>query len=165
MPGGRLITRTNTDTPDRRATKVDQHSPAPAIDEVDDVCDWAYDIALAIADHLGHKHGPFRYRVDGVPVKWALTQHITYLTNHVDTVLGVDWHETTYDDAHRYARRLQRRTGTDDLIHRIRERCPSCDQRTLTREDGAGKVLCNNRDCQRIWTEDEYARLAVVVAS
>lgn len=165
MPGGRLATTSNHANADRRPTKVDQLSPSPAVDEVDDVCDWAYTVAVDIADHLGHRNGPFTYRQDGTPHKWALTQHVNYLTNNIDAVLSVEWADDIYENAIGYARRLRLRTGTDQLVHRIKDRCPTCNQRTLTREDGADKVICRNINCNRVWTEDEYARLAVVAAS
>lgn len=162
MPGGKLFTAsTNTD---RKGTRVNQPSPSPACDEADEVCDWAYTVATDIADHLGHQ-GPFTYRTNGIPHKGFITQHVTYLTNNIDVVLAVEWAEDIYDNAIGYARRLQLRTGKDQLVHRIKDRCPTCNQRTLTREDGAAKVVCRNRDCNRVWTEDEYARLAVVAAS
>lgn len=164
MPGARLITKSHGNS-DRRATKVDQMSPAPAVDEVDEVCDWAYTVATDIADHLHHKTGPFTYRQDGVPNKWALTQHVTYLINHIDVVLSLEHSDDIWENARGYARRLQLRTGTDRLVHRIKDRCPSCNQRTLTREDGADKVTCRNIECNRVWTEAEYARLAIVAAS
>jgi hypothetical protein len=37
--------------------------------------------------------------------------------------------------------------------------------KSLTRQDGAGQVECQNQDCRRIWHENEYANLAHVAAS
>lgn len=41
--------------------------------------------------------------------------------------------------------------------------CPTCEMLSLKRAPGADHVECRN--CGRLWTEDEYARLAVVAAS
>lgn len=164
MPGGKLITRRRDHAADRRPTKVDQLSPAPAIDEADEVASWAYAWALTLADHLHHR-GPFIYERSGIPRRQNTHRHITYLLNNIDTVLCAYWSADIYTEATNLERQLRRTTGQDRLVHRIKAPCPSCDQRTLTREDGAEKVTCANRDCNRVWTEDEYARLALVAAS
>lgn len=41
--------------------------------------------------------------------------------------------------------------------------CPSCEQQALTRSDGDDYVTCES--CGRLWTEDEYARLCVILAA
>lgn len=167
MPGGRLVTKAgDIHTADRKPTKVDQLSLSPAWDEADDAITWAYKWALLVAD-LNGDAGPFTYTTAGLPaVNLAtITTHITYLANRLTQLLTDDYHDEIYTDTLNLRRRLQHATGTDRLEHRIKERCPSCNQRTLTREDGASKVVCRNNDCNRVWHEHEYQRLAHVAAS
>jgi Zn ribbon nucleic-acid-binding protein len=52
--------------------------------------------------------------------------------------------------------------GLTRLRHRLPAPCPDCEMLTLVREDGGDYVECGA--CHRLWTEDEYARLAVVAA-
>lgn len=165
LPEGKLAARNgDRSTSDRRATKVDQMSPSPAYDELDEVEAWVFSWALNLADDL-HQVGPFRYRKDGIPDTTKVDVHTNYLTSHITEVLSADWHEDIYGEALKLRRRLELVTGQDQLVHRINEPCPTCDRRTLTREDGADKVICRNHDCNRVWTEAEYARLAHVAAS
>lgn len=165
MPGGRLVTKAgDIHTADRKPTKVDQLSLSPAWDEADDAITWAYKWALLVAD-LNGDTGPFKYAINGLPAVRYVTTHITYLTNRLTQLLTDDYHEEIYTEALGLRRRLELATGTDRLEHRIKDRCPTCDQRTLAREDGASKVVCRNRDCNRVWNEDEYQRLAHVAAS
>lgn len=163
MPSSRLVTKARANA-DRRPTRVDQISPAPALDLADEVEQWAYEWAVTVADTLRHR-GPMVYRVDGVPDTRHITRHVAYLIGNLDTITQHEWCEDLYDETRTHERTLRARTGQDQLIHRLRDRCPTCNQRTLTREDGAAKVICNNRDCNRVWTEDEYTRLAIVAAS
>lgn len=164
MPAGRLMTRAKDHhTSDRRPTKVDQMSPSPAHDAADEATTWTYQWALTLADHLHHK-GPFTYQRNGIP-KMNHRTFVAYLLGNIDTVLTAYWSGDIWDETRTLHRRLTQATGRDQLTHRIKDPCPSCDHRTLQREDGASKVICRNRDCNRVWTETEYARLAVVAAS
>jgi hypothetical protein len=61
------------------------------------------------------------------------------------------------------ARRAERAAGLDRLVHHLPVPCPSCDTRALTREDGAEQVDC--QACGRVWLEDEYRRLTLILAS
>jgi hypothetical protein len=125
------------------------------------VFQWALNTALNCADSNGHR-GPFRYRADGVPAR-NLTQLIAYIKVNIGWY-AVEFPKEFYDEATGLRRNLIHLTGTDALIHRLKARCPSCDQKTLVREDGSDRVTCRNQDCARIWNEDEYAHLAHVVA-
>lgn len=165
LPEGRLATRHNDEsTADRRPTKVDQMSLSPAHDELDETQTWVYSWALNLADDLKQR-GPFKYRRDGLPDTRRVDAHIKYLLEHITEALSAYWHADLYDEALKLRKRLQLVTGMDQLVHRLNEPCPTCDRRSLTREDGADKVICQNRDCLRVWTEAEYARLAHVAAS
>lgn len=152
--------RAQTDTT-RRGTPTPQ-SPSLAWDTAEEVIQWAHRMALACADTNNH-HGPFAYRNDGVPAN-TLTTTLTYIRTHLHwyaTVIPED----IYDETTTWQRRLEHATGMDRLVHRIKKPCPTCGQRTLVREDGAGSVTCRNRDCGRIWREGEYDWMAHVAAS
>lgn len=56
----------------------------------------------------------------------------------------------------------RRALGLTRLIHRLPAPCPTCDRMGLEREDGADFVLC--RACGRLFTEDEYARLVLLLS-
>lgn len=52
--------------------------------------------------------------------------------------------------------------GQVRLVHRLPAPCPTCDCLALERADGADRVTCCY--CGRTFTEDEYARLVLVLA-
>lgn len=54
-------------------------------------------------------------------------------------------------------------TGAKRLVHKLAAPCPTCDTFELERDDGADYVECRN--CHRLWTEDEYRRLCIVLAA
>lgn len=165
MPNQQLATRGHDQaTADRTATKVDQISPSPVMDELDEVQQWAYRWALTVADTSADT-GPFHYRIDGVPVTSYLSTNIRYLSNRLTRILTDDYHTDLYEETLRWRHRLELITGRDRLEHRIKDPCPSCGQCTLLREDGAAKVICRNNNCNRVWTEAEYSYLARVAAS
>ncbi|MGZ6852487.1 MAG: hypothetical protein ACXVGC_00230 [Mycobacteriaceae bacterium] len=152
---------TETDST-RHGTHAHAPSPSAAWDTAEEVIQWAYLTARACADDQHHR-GPFRYRSDGVPAR-NLTQLITYIVNHLDwyaTDIPVEIH----DEATTWRRSLTRLTGMDRLTHRIKTPCPTCNQRTLIREDGSDRVECRNRDCGRIWREGEFDWMAHVAVS
>lgn len=165
MPEGRLSTGgRDTATAWRQASGTRHPSLSPALDEADEAMWWLYSWAETLADQLQHA-GPFRYTEAGIPVAREVTTHAQYLRAHADAALSADFHEDLYTETLAWRKRLERATGSDRLTHRIRERCPSCNQRTLLRDDGAGKVICANRDCNRVWYEGEYDWFAHVAAS
>lgn len=161
-PGGKLIHRQSAGDTSRRPTKVDQQSPSPAWDTADEVIQWAASWAWVVAGRPGYD--PSRYTRAGIPVR-ELTRSISNITNRLTQALSDDYHAELYDEATTLHKRLTLATGQDRLVHRLKEPCPTCEHRTLVRDDGAGQVECRNRDCRRIWTEDQYANLSHVAAS
>jgi len=160
---GRLSPAHQESDTTRHATNPNPPSPSPAWDTAEETLQWTLRTALACAD-ANHHYGPFQYRVDGVPD----ARNITALTNYIRAWL--DWYATVmpediYDETTALRRRLTHATGRDRLTHRLKERCPSCNQLTLTRDDGDDRVECRNQDCGRIWREGEYEHLAHVAAS
>lgn len=154
LENGRLNTP-HTDTDTTRRTNVAHHTPSPAWDTAEEVAQWALRMALACAD-ANHHAGPFTYRPDGVP---ALTTaaNLNYLR------ANLTWYATTmptdlYDETVQTHRGLLNALGVQQLTHRLPEPCPSCDHRTLTRDDGTEYVTC--RHCGRIWTMAEFDWLA-----
>lgn len=100
--------------------------------------------------------------------------------NHAVTVLtlSIDWilagHPIAADPDHSpgatillWKAKAMRFTGRDELIQKFDVRCPTCNLLGLRREDGSSYIECWPRigGCGRLWTEDEYQRLAAVVAS
>ena len=159
---GRLSPRHTETDATRHGTQAHAPSLSAAWDTAEEVVQWAYLTARACADDQRHT-GPFQYRNDGVPAR-NLTRLVAYITAHLDwyaTDIPVD----IYDEATGWQRTLTRVTGMDRLTHRIKTPCPSCNQRTLAREDGADQVTCRNRDCGRIWREGEFDWMAHVAAS
>ncbi len=88
---------------------------------------------------------------------------VAWLANRLDWAL--DNHPAAdefADEITSLARVLRRTNGTDKLVHRLSAPCPTCELVELFREDGADYVECRN--CHRLWTEDEYHRLCVILA-
>jgi len=162
VANGRIITKQTAGDASRRPTKVAQKSPSPKWDTADEVILWAASWAWVVAGRPGYD--PVRYSNAGLPVR-ELTSSISHLTNRLTQALSDDYHAELYDETITLHRRLIYTTGRDELTHRLKEPCPSCDHRTLIREDGADWVECRNKDCRRRWREDEYATLAHVAAS
>lgn len=150
-----------TDTT-RHGSKPHAPSPSPAWDTAEEVFQWALLTARACADENQHR-GPFRYRTDGVPAR-NLTQLVAYITANLGWY-AEDIPVEIYEEATGWQRQLTRLAGMDRLTHRLKEPCPTCDRRTLIREDGSNMVECRNRDCGRIWREGEYDFLAHVAVS
>jgi len=147
----------------RRSTKVHQGSPSPAWDAADEILLWAHAWAEAVADLLQHA-GPFTYTTAGIPMR-NLTRTVDYLRIQLETIAAADFAQDFAAEAIGHAKRLELMAGADLLEHRLKARCPSCNQFTLVRADGADRVDCKNRDCARVWSEAEYATLAHVAAS
>lgn len=161
-PGGRLHHKQTPSDTSRRPTKVDQQSPSPAWDTADEVILWAAAWAWILSGRPGYD--PIRYSNAGLPIR-ELTRAITHISNRLTQALTDDYHTAIWEETTTLHRQLIYATGTDRLEHRIKAPCPSCNQRSLIRMDGANQVECRNRDCARIWTEDQYATLAHVATS
>jgi len=160
--GPHVVTKKATGDTSRRATKVDQMSPSPAWDLADEVILWAAGWAWVVAGRRGYD--PIRYDMAGLPVR-DLTTAISHITNRLTQALTDDYHADLFAEALGNHNRLVHATGSDRLEHRLNKPCPSCDQRTLVRDDGAGQIECRNRSCARVWTEDQYGNFVYVVAS
>lgn len=142
-------------------------SPSPRIDDADELARWACDWEDTIRHHLAHPAAPVA--ASGRPR--ALTEATGYLTRHLAQALALDDdtdEPTGYMlgvDINTTHRRLLRRCRADRLVHDLDPPCPACDHRTLRRDDGDDHVRCSNRDCQETWTEVEYQRLVLILAS
>ncbi len=165
-------TRDNGDgrlTPGRETTDTGRHtindapaSPSPAHDLADEAQQWLLRTALACAD-ANHQGGPFQYRRDGVPAADYPAQLVGYIIDNLTWYATVVPKET-YDETTGWRRDLERRTGQDELIHRIRTPCSRCNQRTLIRRDGSEWVECRNQACRVRWHEDDFEWFAHVTA-
>ena len=158
----RMVTKKATGDGWRRATKVDQMSQSPAWDFADEVIMWAASWAYVVASGPGYD--PTTYNIAGLPMR-DLTRSISHITNRLTQALSDDYHADLYDETLTFNKRLTFATGVDRLEHRLKDRCPTCNHRTLVRDDGAGQVVCRNKDCARTWDESEYPTLAHVAAS
>ncbi len=159
---GRLTPGRETTDTSRHAINSDPGSPSPAYDLAEDAQQWLLRTALAHAD-ANNIRGRFHARVDGVPV-------ITYAASNAAYIIdNLTWYATVipkeiYDETTGWQRDLERRTGQDELIHRIKTPCSRCDQRTLIRRDGSNHVECRNQACRARWHEDDFEWFAHVTA-
>jgi hypothetical protein len=160
MPGGQLAPpdRVNNGDPTRRATKVDQISPSPALDSADEAERWLHSWAVTIADTLSER-GPFNYRVNGVPEPSA-HRDARYLTSRLSTVCAHPVVNELTDEAMSLHHTLTRTTGTDEADQRIPTRCPNCNQRSLIRPNGEEYVVCRNSRCANVWQSEQLGLLA-----
>jgi hypothetical protein len=145
------------------AVNADPASPSPAWDTADDAITWAWTWAEAAADHLTHA-GPLQYTTIGLPAR-VLTACCTYLAAHLERLAAWEPAADFAAEARTLAHRLERVSGRDELTHRVKTPCPSCDRRTLIREDGSGAVMCRNKACGRIWHDGELEWMAHVAVS
>lgn len=161
---GKLSPTRHGETDTTRRGTATPTSPSAAWDTADETLQWAHRLALIAAD-AQHLTGPFKYRTNGVPDTTNLTPTIAFITTNLA------WYAThiptdIYDEVTTTHRTLERLTGRDELIHRLRGiRCPSCSHLTLARDDGSDRVSCRNRDCGRFWREGEFDWLTHVAAS
>lgn len=149
---GRLNPGTETDLT-RRAINDAPSSPSPGWDLTEDTLQWALRMVEAHAD-AADTRPPLRYRLNGVPDPTNITQLCGYIADNLP------WYATViprdiYDETTGWRAHLEKATGRDRLIHRIKQPCSSCGQRTLTREDGDDWVTCRNPDCRDRWRIDD----------
>lgn len=138
----------------RRATKVDQISPSPALEAADEAMWWIYNWALVVAKSRGER-GPFAYRTDGVPEPHP-GRETRYLTSRLDWVSREPYANDIFDEALQLKATLTRAASADEANQRISTVCPRCDMRTLTRLNGEDHVFCRNKACAAVW-DDRYA--------
>lgn len=160
---GKLNARPIPTADPTRVSKGGWPSPSPAWDTADDYIEWAAGWTEAVADYLTHR-GPMKYNPAGLPMK-NLLGNINYLRAQLPRIAEADFAGDFRDEVRSARRSLTYFTGTDRLMHRLKEACPSCDQKALVREDGSDRVECRNQDCGRIWLESEYVNLAHVAVS
>ena len=161
MPGGHLAPpdRANNGDPTRRATKVDQMSPSPALDGADEAARWLYTWALAVADERAER-GPFQYRIhDGIPVPNPVAE-ARYLTSRIAHITAQPYANDLNDEARQLTHTLTRITGNDRGDQRIPSPCPHCGRRTLMRPNGDDQVMCRNNECAAVWQSSELGILA-----
>lgn len=139
-------------------------SGSPAWDAADEIIEWARATEDALRSHLNHSRAVRAVRLHGSSVVRILNLggSIDYLRAWVSALLAAPFAEAAGREALELARRAERAAGFDRLVHRLPAPCPSCDALTLTREDGSDQVEC--RACGRVWPEDDYRRLVLVVA-
>jgi len=159
----RMVTKKATGDTSRRPTKVDQMSQSPAWDFADEVILWAQSWAFIVAAGPGYDPIPC-HPITGLPLR-DLTRSISHISNRLTQALTEDYHAELYDETLTFNKRLTFATGMDRLEHRLKDRCPTCDHRSLVRDDGKSFVKCRNRNCGATWDESEYGRLALVIAS
>lgn len=138
-------------------------SGSPAWDAADEIIEWAHATEDALRAHLNHS-SLVRVRVHAsaaVRVNY-LDRSVRYLREWVSALLAAPSAEQYGREALALVRRAERAAGLDRLIHRLPAPCPSCDTLALTREDGSDQVEC--KACDRVWPEDDYRRLVLVVA-
>jgi hypothetical protein len=97
-------------------------------------------------------------------LNWALEQpwvdeYWRELASPPDTTDNPPWAGGVATRAHRLA-------PQDPGVHRLGAPCPTCDVVALARRDGESVVTCEIRrgGCGRVWTEDEYHRLTLILA-
>lgn len=159
---GRLTPGREDEPTGRRAVNPDPASPSPGWNLTDEILRWLYKTAESHAD-AARSRGPFRYRLDGVPTPQNAVQLAGYILDNLD------WYATVipndiYDEATGLHARSERASGRDEFMQRIKKPCPSCDRRTLVREDGTERVICRNKACRVVWLEGDYDWLAHVVS-
>lgn len=142
-----------------RTSKTLDPSPAPRIDDADQlqrtVCSWATGTSL----ELENDSWPFT----------TISEATSYLLTRLHRVWKLPeqepWPVMLGRDVLHNHHQLLKRTARDRLVHRLDAPCPTCDMRTLYRDNGADNVVCGNRRCNRTWTEAEYTRLVLILAA
>jgi ribosomal protein S27E len=161
---GRLAAAGEVDLGATRAKVSGSPSGSPAWDAADEIIEWAHATEDQLRAHLNHSRVGRAVRFHGSAAVRVLTLggSVRYLREWVSALLAAPFALEVGRDALALARRAERAAGFDRLVHHLPVPCPSCDTRALTREDGAEQVEC--RACGRVWPEDDYRRLVVVVA-
>lgn len=135
--------------PARAGTVHDPHGDQVGHQPVATILDtWVRDWAGMRGEGLPEPTVPTLTRWLAHRTEWACNSHI-----------AVDEYA---DEMRALVRTLRIVTGTARYVDRLPAPCPDCDLLSLIRQDGADHVECT--ECRRLWTEDEYRRLAVVLA-
>jgi hypothetical protein len=140
-------------------------SGSPAWDAADELIEWAWRTEDQLRAHLSHSCAVRAVRLHGGAAVRVLNlgASIRYLREWVSALLAAPFAETVGREVLDLARRAERANGFDRLVHHLPVPCPTCDTRALTREDGSDQVEC--RACSRVWPEQDYRRLVLILAS
>ncbi|ASU81517.1 hypothetical protein CDO52_00800 [Nocardiopsis gilva YIM 90087] len=126
-------------------------SPSPAADLIDalygDLTHWE----AVYREAIGAGTRPERSR--GAT---ALTISISWLSVHLDGVLTWPWSVDMGLAVLRWQRRLQATAKARPPARRKPFPCPRCDRRTLIYEEDRDLIRCENPDCCRVLSIDEY---------
>jgi hypothetical protein len=95
----------------------------------------------------------------------ALTAASEFLAVRLDRLLAEPTGILLAVDLDQLLGTIRRALGLAKLVHRLPAPCPSCELLTLRRDDGASFVRCVNDACNRSFSEDDYARLVLILAS
>lgn len=158
-----------------------QHFPKPATGERPQIktaartyghpAEWASDMARAIARNLNRLEDDARADLGEPPgFNHATARESSlvesahrYLTTRLHRIIdaSADTAEDLAATVHDLHRTVRRTLGYNRQVQRLPgARCPSCDHAALTKT--VGQVDCGY--CGRIITEDEYDRLAAILA-
>lgn len=150
---------------DRVSGTPGRGSVSPQAELVDEVIGDLTDAEDELRGRMGWPARPYRYLAEhgaaqrrSAPLLLA-TQ--AWLLAHLDLVLAAD-----DDPPGRFGlrvlslhRRLQAAAKVADEWTRCKAPCPRCRRRTLRRQQGGDRVECDDRDCGRMMTLDEYDEL------
>jgi hypothetical protein len=139
-------------------------SGSPAWEAADEIIEWAVGVEDQLRAHLQHARVVRATVAASAAVRVNyLDRSVSYLMQWISALLAAPFALDAGRQALELARRAERAAGLDRLVHHLPVPCPSCDTRALTREDGAEQVDC--QACGRVWLEDEYRRLTLILAS
>jgi len=155
LPEGRLNAGAPPVSDAPRAPSRDPASVSPAFDLGEEAARWLHSWTDTVCEAL-NLAGPPRYTVTGLP---RLDPHgcATFLKG------WLSWpaqHEPVqfHDELRSLHYQLERALGVDVPVERIKDPCPRCDLRMLSRADGED-VVCGNEACQSVFRLDEWERI------
>lgn len=139
---------------DRVSSSKAPPSPSPGQDDLDDLLRWLTSWEVAFRNTQGWPHPPYR----GVNAP-ALTSAVAWMLQRLDAVLS---HPDLAADFGREVliehTKLQAVTSTRPPLRHKPLPCPRCRRRSLfLHEDD--RIHCNNEDCRRVMSREEYEEL------
>lgn len=158
LPDGRLNYGKGQVSDAPRAPSKEPASPAPAFDAGEEAARWLWSWTDMVCDSTRPRMaGPARYTVVGTPrldpdaCSAFLRAHLSWPAEHEPVQF--------YDELRQLVGSLERAMGADEVVEQIKDPCPRCDLWMLTREDGAGSVVCGNVDCGAVYRLAEWDRM------
>lgn len=126
-----------------------RRSPSPVTDDLDELYSELHGWETA---YRGTDPQPRRgYLAD------SITTVVAWLVTHFDQVIAHEGIAVDFgQDVRRWHRTLRNKTRTGTGKHSKTRPCPRCDLRSLTWQEGDPYVRCENIDCGRMMTLDEY---------